>query len=131
MSMNDRLSDMITRIRNALMRQKESVVVLYSKMNVSVLSVLKSEGYIKDYEVIERGRSIKVTLKYVDGSSSITRIKRVSKPSLRVYRSLDGLGKIFNGLGIYVVSTTKGVVSDIKARSKEIHQGGEVLLEVV
>jgi small subunit ribosomal protein S8 len=129
--MNDRLSDMVTRIRNALMRQKESVVVLYSKMNVSVLSVLKSEGYIKDYEVIEGERSIKITLKYVDGSSSITRIKRVSKPSLRVYRSLDGLGKIFNGLGIYVISTTKGVVSDIKARSKEIHQGGEVLLEVV
>jgi small subunit ribosomal protein S8 len=131
MSMNDTLSDMVTRIRNAIMRQKPTVMVLFSKMNVGVLRVLQEEGYISDFQVVEGERHIQVMLKYVDGQPSITKINRVSKPSLRVYRSLAKLGKVFNGLGIYILSTTQGVLSDIKARGKDVNQGGEVLLEVV
>ena len=131
MTMTDPLGDMLTRIRNAQMRRKQFVVTPNSKLRAWVLDVLKSEGYIKSYE-IEKSPSgtdiIKVSLKYFDGEPVIKELKRVSTPGRRVYLGVDNLPKVRQGLGVAVVSTSKGIMSDSQARQSRV--GGEVLCTV-
>ena len=131
MTMTDPLGDMLTRIRNAQMRRKQFVVTPNSKLRAWVLDVLKSEGYIKSYE-IEKSVSgtdiIKVSLKYFDGEPVIKELKRVSTPGRRVYLGVDNLPKVRQGLGVAVVSTSKGIMSDSQARQSRV--GGEVLCTV-
>src|SRR5881397_4399180 len=131
MSTHDPISDLITRIRNAQMRSKSKVSTPGSKMRASVLEVLKSEGYIRGYASVEHasGRSeLEIELKYSDGQPVIREIERVSKPGRRVYAAVDGMPRVGNGLGITIVSTSKGVMADHAAR--EANVGGEVLCKV-
>ena len=130
MSMNDPLGDLLTRIRNAQMRSKSKVSSPNSRLRESVLDVLKSEGYIRGYAVVERdGRSeIEIELKYFDGEPVIREIERISKPGRRVYSSVRNLPRINNGLGVAIVSTPKGVMADHAARDANV--GGEVLCTV-
>ncbi len=130
MSMTDPISDMLTRIRNAHMRNKNKVTVPPSKLRERVLEVLHKEGYIRGFAVIEKdGKSeIEVELKYFDGLPAIKEIDRVSKPGRRVYASVQTLPSVFNGLGISILSTPKGVMSDSEARAQNV--GGEVLCTV-
>lgn len=130
MSMTDPISDMLTRIRNAHMRNKNKVTVPPSKLRERVLEVLHKEGYIRGFAVIEKdGKSeIEVELKYFDGAPAIKEIDRVSKPGRRVYASVQTLPSVFNGLGISILSTPKGVMSDSEARAQNV--GGEVLCTV-
>ena len=130
MSMNDPLGDLLTRIRNAQMRNKSKVSSPSSRLRESVLEVLKSEGYIRGYAVVEKdGRSeIEVELKYFDGEPVIREIERVSKPGRRVYTSVRNLPRINNGLGVAIVSTPKGVMADHDARDANV--GGEILFTV-
>ena len=131
MTMTDPLGDMLTRIRNAQMRRKQFVVTPNSKLRAWVLDVLKSEGYIKSYE-IESAPSgidtIKVSLKYFDGEPVIKELKRVSTPGRRVYLGVDNLPKVRQGVGVAGVSTSKGLMSDSQARQSRV--GGEVLCTV-
>ena len=131
MTMTDPLGDMLTRIRNAQMRKKQFVVTPNSKLRAWVLDVLKSEGYIKSYE-IEKNSSgtdiIKVSLKYFDGEPVIKELKRVSTPGRRVYLGVDNIPTVRQGLGVAVVSTSKGIMSDSQARQSRV--GGEVLCTV-
>ena len=128
--LNDPLGDMITRIRNAQLRNKSKVSSPNSKLRESVLDVLKTEGYIRGYAVVEReGRSeIEIELKYFDGEPVIREIERISKPGRRVYSSVRNLPRINNGLGVAIVSTPKGVMADHDARDANV--GGEVLCTV-
>jgi small subunit ribosomal protein S8 len=131
MAVNDPIGDMITRIRNAQMRNKSKVTSPGSKLRERVLEVLKSEGYIRDYSSVEHagGRSeLEIELKYFDGEPVIREIARVSKPGRRVYVSVKALPRINNGLGVAVVSTPKGVMADHAARDANV--GGEVLFTV-
>ena len=130
MSMNDPLGDLLTRIRNAQMRSKNKVSSPNSRLRESVLEVLKSEGYIRGYAVVEReGRSeIEIELKYFDGAPVIREIERISKPGRRVYTSVRNLPRINNGLGVAIVSTPKGVMADHDARDANV--GGEILCTV-
>ena len=130
MSMNDPLGDLLARIRNAQMRNKGSVSSPNSRLRESVLEVLKSEGYIRGYTVVEReGRAqIEIELKYFDGEPVIREIERISKPGRRVYTSVKNLPRINNGLGVAIVSTPKGVMADHDARDANV--GGEVLCTV-
>jgi small subunit ribosomal protein S8 len=130
MSMNDPLGDLLSRIRNAQMRSKGKVSSPNSKLRESVLEVLKSEGYIRGYAVVEReGRSeIEIELKYFEGEPVIREIERVSKPGRRVYTSVRNLPRINNGLGVAIVSTPKGVMADHAARDANV--GGEILCTV-
>jgi small subunit ribosomal protein S8 len=130
MAMNDPLGDLLARIRNAQMRNKGSVTSPSSRLRESVLEVLKSEGYIRGYTVVERdGRSqIEVELKYFDGEPVIREIERISKPGRRVYTSVKNLPRINNGLGVAIVSTPKGVMADHDARDANV--GGEILCTV-
>jgi small subunit ribosomal protein S8 len=130
MSMNDPLGDLLTRIRNAQMRNKSKVSSPNSRLRESVLEVLKSEGYIRSYAVVERdGRSeIEVELKYFEGEPVIREIERISKPGRRVYTSVKNLPRINNGLGVAIVSTPKGVMADHDARDANV--GGEILCTV-
>jgi small subunit ribosomal protein S8 len=130
MSMNDPVGDLLSRIRNAQMRNKSSVTSPASKLRESLLEVLKSEGYIRGYTVTEReGRSeIEIELKYFDGEPVIREIERVSKPGRRVYASVKNLPRINNGLGVAIVSTPKGVMADHDARDANV--GGEILCTV-
>ena len=131
MSFNDSLSDMLTRIRNAHKANKNVTFCLSSNLNNNVLNVLKNEGYIRDYEKVEIREGInkiKIELKYHDGIPVIKRIKRISKPGIRVYSKIKELPKPYGGLGISIISTPKGVMSDQKARANNV--GGEVLCEV-
>ena len=130
MPINDPLGDLLTRIRNAQMRNKGSVSCPSSKLRESVLEVLKSEGYIRAYTVVEReGRAeIEIELKYFDGAPVIREISRISKPGRRVYTSVRNLPRINNGLGVAIVSTPKGVMADHDARDANV--GGEVLCTV-
>lgn len=126
MTMQDPLSDMITRIRNANLREKVSVAMPSSKVKVSVAKVLKDEGYILNYKVTEDKKPVlEIDLKYYDGKPVIEEITRSSKPSLRVYSSSKDLPKVKSGLGVAIVSTSKGVMSDRSARSNGV--GGEIL----
>ena len=129
--MNDPLGDMITRIRNAQMRNKSKVSTPGSRLRANVLEVLKSEGYIRDFSQTElgNGRSeFDIELKYFDGAPVIREIARVSKPGRRVYVSVKNLPRIGNGLGIAIVSTPKGVMADHEAREQNV--GGEILCTV-
>lgn len=129
MTMQDPLSDMITRIRNANLREKVSVAMPSSKVKVSVAKVLKDEGYILNYKVTEDKKPVlEINLKYYDGKPVIEEITRSSKPSLRVYSSSKDLPKVKSGLGVAIVSTSKGVMSDRSARSNGV--GGEILCTV-
>ena len=127
---NDPISDMLTRIRNASMRSKAKVIIPASKLRERVLEVLAKEGYIRGFATIEKdGKSeIEVELKYFDGAPVIKEMTRVSKPGRRVYASVDTLPSVFNGLGISILSTPKGVMSDQDARAQNV--GGEVLCTV-
>jgi len=131
MSTHDPISDLITRIRNAQMRNKSKVSTPGSRMRANVLEVLKSEGYIRGFATVEHagGRSeIEIELKYADGEPVIREIDRVSKPGRRVYVSAKNLPRVNNGLGISVLSTPKGIMADHDAR--EANVGGEVLFTV-
>jgi small subunit ribosomal protein S8 len=131
MAMNDPIGDMITRIRNAQLRNRSKVTSPGSKLRERVLEVLKSEGYIRGYTTVQHagGRSeLEIELKYFDGEPVIREIARVSKPGRRVYVSVKTLPRINNGLGVAVVSTPKGVMADHAAR--EANVGGELLFTV-
>ena len=127
MSMSDPIADFLTRIRNAQRAQKLEVVTPSSKVKVAIAEVLKKEGYIADYAVMEKaGKSaLNVLLKYYQGEPVISMLKRVSKPGLRQYRGKDDLPKVLDGLGVAIISTSKGVMSDREARIAGC--GGEVL----
>ncbi len=128
--MNDPLGDLLSRIRNAQMRNKSKVNSPNSRLRENVLEVLKSEGYIRGYAVVEReGRSeIEIELKYFEGEPVIREIARISKPGRRVYTSVKNLPRINNGLGVAIVSTPKGVMADHDARDANV--GGEILCTV-
>ena len=130
MSMNDPLGDLLSRIRNAQLRNKSKVTSPNSRLRESVLDVLKYEGYIRGYTVVERdGRSeIEIELKFFDGEPVIREIERVSKPGRRVYTSVRNMPRINNGLGVTIVSTPKGVMADHDARDANV--GGEILCTV-
>ncbi len=130
MSMSDPISDMLTRIRNAQMASKATVAMPSSKVKVAISKVLKEEGYIEDYSVatVEGKAVLEVILKYYAGRPVIERIDRVSKPGLRIYRGVDSIPTVMNGLGVAIVSTPKGVMTDRKARAS--NTGGEVLCVV-
>ncbi|PID44930.1 MAG: 30S ribosomal protein S8 [Proteobacteria bacterium] len=131
MSMSDPLADMLTRIRNAVMVKFDSVQMPKSNVKVNVARVLKDEGFILGYEVSEDGPqgTLTINLKYgPEGESVITGIKRVSKPGLRQYAKADAIPRVLNGMGIAVVSTSKGIVTDRVAREQKT--GGEILCEV-
>ncbi|GAA0699213.1 30S ribosomal protein S8 [Marinobacterium maritimum] len=129
MSMQDTLADMFTRIRNGHMAEKAHVAMPSSKQKVAVATVLKDEGYIADFSVEGDVKPVlSVELKYFEGKPVIEEIKRVSRPSLRIYKSAADLPKVADGLGIAIVSTSKGVMTDRAARKAGI--GGEVICTV-
>lgn len=131
MSMNDPLGDMLTRIRNGQMASKTVVECPHSRLHENVASVLKDEGFIREYKVEDRGNNKKtlvVELKYEEGRGVIRQIERVSKPGRRVYTNVKSTPRFYNGLGVVVLSTPKGVMPDYKARAANV--GGEVLCQV-
>ncbi|HRK18809.1 MAG TPA: 30S ribosomal protein S8 [Hyphomicrobiaceae bacterium] len=131
MSINDPLGDMLTRIRNAQMRKRPKVSSPASKLRVRVLDVLAEEGFIRGYTEVEHKNGIKeleIELKYANGQPAIREIERVSKPGRRVYSPVRDLRTVANGLGVSILSTPKGVMSDAKAREENV--GGEVLCNV-
>lgn len=128
MSMTDPIADLLTRIRNANMAHRDVVEIPASKIKMSIVEILKSEGFVRDVEYIEDNKQgvIRVFLKYgEDRNRVITGLKRISKPGLRKYAKADSLPKVLNGLGIAIISTSVGVITDKEARAKQI--GGEVL----
>ncbi len=131
MAFNDSLSDMLARIKNAHRANKAFTSCYKSKLNMNVLTVLKDEGYIRDFQDVELRKginNIKIDLKYYNGTPVIKKIKRISKPGIRVYSKINELQKSYGGLGISILSTPKGVMSDQKARDNNV--GGEILCEV-
>jgi small subunit ribosomal protein S8 len=131
MNVTDPIGDMLSRIRNAQQRGKSKVTTPASKLRERVLEVLQHEGYIRGYSVAEYGNGkseIEIELKYFDGEPVIKDLKRVSKPGRRVYVSVETLPVVYRGLGISIVSTSKGVMSDTEARANNV--GGEVLCTV-
>lgn len=130
MSMTDPVADMLTRIRNAQQAKKSDVMMPASKVKLNIANVLKSEGFIASYSVSDTDTKpvLSIALKYFEGKSVISKIDRVSRPGLRVYKSAKDLPKVLGGLGVAIVSTSKGVMTDRKAR--ELGQGGEVLCSV-
>lgn len=130
MSMSDPIADMLTRIRNAQQVNKNSVSMPSSKVKVAIANVLKEEGYIESYGVKEEGgkAELNIALKYYVGRPVIERLERVSRPGLRVYKGRDELPNVMNGLGVAIVSTPKGVMTDRKARATGV--GGEVICYV-
>ena len=130
MSMSDPIADMLTRIRNAQATDKKTVSMPSSKVKVGIASVLKDEGYITDFREmdLEGKATLEVTLKYFQGKGVIDMIKRASRPGLRQYRGKNDLPKVFNGLGIAIVSTSRGIMTESKARA--VGHGGEVLCVV-
>ncbi len=127
--MTDPIADMLTRIRNALTAKHETVEVPASKIKVAIADILVKEGYIKGYEIVDGAvqNNIVITLKYapVKGQKVVTGLKRVSTPGLRVYAGVDNLPKVLNGMGIAILSTSKGILTDKEAKAQ--HIGGEVL----
>jgi small subunit ribosomal protein S8 len=130
MALTDPLGDMLTRIRNGQRARKDSVLSPASKLRVRVLDVLQREGYIRGYTEEEMGpaKGIRIELKYFEGQPAIKHVARVSKPGRRVYSGATELPRVMNGLGITIVSTPRGVLSDAEARDQNV--GGEVLAEV-
>lgn len=129
--MTDPISDMLTRIRNAQACGKNTVSMPSSRLKTAIAQVLKDEGYIDQFAVRESGvkRDIEISLKYYAGQPVIEKLERISRPGLRVYRGVEDIPKVLNGLGIAIVSTSRGVMTDRKARSQGV--GGEVLCIVV
>lgn len=128
MQITDTIADLLTRIRNANSAKHATVDVPASNMKKSIAQILVDEGYIKSYQIIDDGKQgiIRITLKYGENKSQvITGLRRVSKPGLRIYSSCEDMPKVMNGLGIAIISTSKGIVTDKKAR--ELNVGGEVL----
>ena len=128
MQMSDVIADMLTRIRNASTAKHATVDIPASNMKKSIADILVEEGYVKSYQVIDDGKQgvIRVTLKYVGNKQKVIRgIRRVSKPGLRIYAGYEDMPRVMNGLGIAIVSTSKGIMADKKARAAKI--GGEVL----
>ena len=127
MMITDPIADMLTRIRNANQAKHESVEMPASRLKLEILEVLKNEGYISEYEKVEDGKQgvIKVTLKYNNKERVIKGLKKISKPGLRVYVKSTELPKVLNGLGIAVISTSNGIMTDREARQKKL--GGEVI----
>ncbi len=132
MSMSDPIADMLTRIRNANAAKHDTVEVPSSRIKLEIVEILNKEGYIKGYEVLEDGvkKTILITLKYgaTKNDKVIAGIKRISKPGLRIYASTDKLPKVLGGLGIAILSTNKGVITDKQARTEGV--GGEVIAYV-
>ncbi|HHH47248.1 MAG TPA: 30S ribosomal protein S8 [Thiotrichales bacterium] len=130
MSMSDPIADMLTRIRNAQRAEKASVGMPASKMKQAIAAVLKDEGYILDYRVedVDGKPSLVIDLKYFQGRPVIEHLQRVSRPGLRIYRGKDELPDVNGGLGVAIVSTSRGVMSDRKAR--EVGEGGEIICTV-
>ncbi len=129
--MSNSVSDMITRMRNGLKANKTSVECSYSKFKTEILEVLKREGYVNDFSVNEVRKGVSniiIELKYFDKKPAMKEIKMVSKPSRRTYSQLKDLALFYNGLGIYILSTSKGVMSDYEARSQNV--SGEVICSV-
>ena len=129
--MNDPLGDMLTRIRNAAMRSKSTVRSPSSRLRQRVLDVLQDEGFIRGYEIIDSGDhkpELEISLKYYEGEPVIRELKRISKPGRRAYSNVGSMPQVRNGLGVAIVSTSKGVMSDTKARAANV--GGEVLCTV-
>ena len=127
MSMSDPVADMLTRIRNAQGAEKLAVLMPSSHLKVAIAKVLKDEGYIDDFavRVADNKATLEVALKYYAGKPVIEKIERISRPGLRIYKSRDDLPRVMNGLGVAIVSTSKGVMTDRKARDSGV--GGEVL----
>ena len=127
--MTDPIADMLTRIRNALTAKHETVEIPASKIKVAIADILVREGYVKSYEIVEGEvqNNILVTLKYAPNKNQkvLTGLKRVSTPGLRVYASVDNLPRVLNGMGIAILSTSKGILTDKEAKAQ--HIGGEVL----
>ncbi len=130
MSVNDPIGDFLTRIRNGQAARKKFVTAPSSKQKEAIAAVLKEEGYIAEYSVADQGgkKVLTVVLKYFEGKPVIERLERISKPSLRRYKAKDELPKVLGGLGVAIISTSQGVVSDRKARAAG--QGGEVICVV-
>ena len=130
MSMSDPIADLLTRIRNAQSVNKTTVAMPSSKLKVAIARVLKEEGYIEDFAVAEQGGKpeLRIELKYYAGRPVIERIERVSRPGLRIYRGKSEIPTVMNGLGVAIVSTSRGVMTDRKARANGV--GGEVLCYV-
>ena len=130
MHLTDPIADMLTRIRNANLAKHNTVKIPFSKIKESLANILKSEGYINNFEVKEEGtkKDIIVSLKFMDGEAVIKGLKRISKPGRRVYTSVESLPKVLGGLGIAIVSTPKGVITDKECRKHSV--GGEVLCYV-
>jgi small subunit ribosomal protein S8 len=131
MSMSDPIADMLIRIRNAQLVGHAEVVMPASKMKAAIAQVLKDEGYVEDFAIRDKGgenstkKELAIALKYYAGRPVIERLERISKPGLRVYRGRDDLPRVLNGLGVAIVSTSRGVMTDRKARADGV--GGEVL----
>ena len=128
MQISDVIADMLTRIRNANDAKHETVDVPASNLKKSIAQILLEEGYVKNYQVVEDGKQgiIRITLKYAQGKQKVIHgLRRVSKPGLRIYSNCEDMPKVMNGLGIAIVSTSKGVMTDKKARQANV--GGEVL----
>ncbi len=131
MSMSDPISDMLTRIRNAQLAEKSTVIMPSSKLKVAIAEVLKDEGYVDGYSVIkgEGGKAtLEIGLKYYSGRPVIEKIQRISRPGLRIYKGSNDIPRVMNGLGIAIVSTSRGLMTDRKARANGV--GGEVLCVV-
>ena len=130
MAMTDPLGDMLTRIRNGQQARKDSILAPASKLRTRVLDVLQREGYIRGYteEVLAGQKGLRIELKYFEGQPAIHHVSRISRPGRRVYSGAQELPRVRNGLGITIVSTPKGVLSDAEARTQNV--GGEVLAEV-
>lgn len=131
MPVSDPIADMLTRIRNGQQKQKRVIKSPASKLRAAVLDVLKSEGYIRGYtrhDIDAAKAEFEIELKYNEGRPVITEIHRVSRPGRRVYSAIEDLGRVYNGLGISILSTSKGVMSDIEARKQRL--GGEVICTV-
>jgi len=128
--MSDPVADLLTRIRNANMRNKDSLELLSSRMKLNIVKVLKDEGFITNWELDEKGKfpQLRIWLKYVDDISVIREIKRISKPGLRLYTKGKDCKPVLNGQGISILSTSKGIMSDRQCRNDNI--GGEVLCTV-
>lgn len=125
MSMTDPISDMLTRIRNGQRAQKVKISMPASKLKAAIAQVLKDEGYIEDFVVRSETRALEIGLKYYAGAPVIEKLERISRPGLRIYKGAGDLPKVMNGLGIAIVSTSRGVMTDRKARDSKV--GGEVL----
>ena len=127
MQISDVIADMLTRIRNANDAKHETVDIPASNMKKAIAEILVNEGYIKSYQIIEDGKQgvIRVTLKYVGKQKVIHGLRRISKPGLRIYSNCEDMPKVMNGLGIAIVSTSKGIMTDKQARKENV--GGEVL----